>query len=293
MIEFAQWNMRRQLSLLWQEAFGDLKRIPDFFLNNIFSPRDCLVFRIGGDIASAVYLLPSSIISDGKLEPAHYIFAAATAQKYRSRGYMSALLAYAAIAGAKRGDHFSAVLPSGDNLYSFYTAAGYSDFYEVSETEIDRESLLKIAGACKSRGKVLPDIPALNRLRKSCLLQYSGSMLWDDRMFCLSSAMSTIYGDKLICASGKSGLAYALCRMESSTECTVLESFAADGTFPRLAAEILQYASAQKYRFRLPMNDSCLPKQGTPQKFGMLKPLGGRSLSELTSNNPYLGLAMD
>ena len=153
MIEFAQWNMRRQLSSLWQEAFGDQKRIPDFFLNNIFSPRDCLVFQIGGEIASVVYLLPSFIVSDGKKVPAHYIFAAATARKYRSRGYMSALLAYASIAGAKRGDHFSAVLPSSENLYGFYGAAGYSDFYEVCEPEIDRECLHRIAGALRKQGK--------------------------------------------------------------------------------------------------------------------------------------------
>lgn len=293
MIEFAQWNMRRQLSVLWQEAFGDTKRIPDFFLNNIFSPRDCLVFLIGGEIASAVYLLPSFIVSDGKKVPSHYIFAASTARKYRSRGYMSALLAYASIVGAERGDHFSAVLPSSENLYEFYASAGYSDFYEVCETEIDQASLRRIAGPCKSRGRVLPDILALNRLRKNCLMQHGGSLLWDDRMFCLSSAMSAVYGDKLICASGKSGPAYALCRVESSSECTVLESFAADGVFPRLAAAVIRYAPAEKYCFRFPVNTSYFTEQGVPRKFGMLKPLGGRTLTELAPNAPYLGLAMD
>ena len=105
--------------------------------------------------------------------------------------------------------------------------------------------------------------------------------------------MSAIYGDKLICASGAKGPAYALCRVESSSECIVLESFAADGAFPRLAAAILRYAPAEKYRFRLPVNAPYFTEQGVLQKFGMLKPLGGRTLTELTPNAPYLGLAMD
>ncbi len=131
MIGFADWNMRRELSVLWQECFGDSKRIPNFFLNNIFSPRDCLVYRVGNELAAAVYLLPAGILCGGKTEQAHYIFAAATANRFRSRGFMSSLLAFAAIAGPKRGDCFSAVLPADEGLYRFYAGAGYEDFFRV------------------------------------------------------------------------------------------------------------------------------------------------------------------
>lgn len=292
MIEFAQWNMRRELSLLWQEAFGDRKRIPDFFLNNIFSPRDCLVFQIGKEIAAAVYLLPASVLCSGRAVQAHYIFAAATAQKYRSRGYMSALLAYAAIAGAERGDRFSVVLPAGDGLYRYYEEAGYTDFFQMRCVKISREGLGAIAGGSDKRGTTLPDFAALNRFRADCLSLCEGSVLWDDRMFRLSVSMNQIYGDRFCCFFGKSGPVYALCRTENAL-CTVLESFASAGALPELASVLLHESSASEFLFRLPLNDIRFQEQGSRQRFGMIKPLDGRSLEELSPQCPYLGLAMD
>ena len=233
MIEFAQWNMRRQLSALWQEAFGDPKRIPDFFLNNIFSPRDCVVFQIGGEIASAVYLLPSFIVSDGKKVPAHYIFAAATARKYRSRGYMSALLAYASIAGAKRGDHFQQCFRPARIFTDFMALPVIRIFMKSVRLKSTGKAFTELQAPAKAGKRVLPDIAVLNRLRKNCLLQHGGSLLWDDRMFCLSVAMSAVYGDKLVCASGTKGPAYALCRVENASECTVLESFVGRRSIPK------------------------------------------------------------
>lgn len=292
MIEFAQWNMRRELSLLWQEAFGDRKRIPDFFLNNIFSPRDCLVFRIGKEIAAAVYLLPASVLRNGRTVQAHYIFAAATAQKFRSRGYMSALLAYAAIAGAERGDRFSVVLPAGDGLYQFYEEAGYTDFFQMRCVKINREELSAIAGGYEKRGTTLPDFTALNRFRAGCLSFSDGSVLWDNRMFRLSVSMNQIYGDRFFCVFGKNGPAYALCRTEN-TLCTVLESFASDGAFPEFSSALLHESHASEFLFRLPLSDTRFQEQGNPQRFGMIKPLDGRSLEKFSPQGPYLGLAMD
>jgi predicted acetyltransferase len=293
MIEFAQWNMRRELSALWQEAFEDPKRIPDFFLNNLFSPHDCLVYRIGAEIASVVYLLPASVLWNGKTVQAHYIFAAATAKRYRSRGYMSSLLAYAALVGAKRGDCCSVLLPSEGSLNKFYQSNGYAGFYRVKYVELSAKELQKFAGANVCIGKTLPEIHDLNRLRRSCLVNANGSLLWSDRMFALTIAMSKSYGDKLVCASGRQGKAYALCSLENKDCCEVLETFAADGVFPQLAAAILKEAPAPKYRFRLPVDDLYFPEQGCVSEFGMIKPLGGRTIEEINPCNPYLGLCMD
>ncbi|WBY64914.1 MAG: N-acetyltransferase domain-containing protein [Thermocaproicibacter melissae] len=292
MIEFAQWNMRRELSALWQEAFEDSKRIPDFFLNNLFSPHDCLVYKIGTEIASVVYLLPASVLWDGKTVQAHYIFAAATAKRYRSRGYMSSLLAYAALVGAKRGDYCSVLLPSERSLSKFYQSNGYADFYRVKYVELSAKELQRLAGANVCLGKTLPGIHDLNRLRRNRLAKANGSLLWSDRMFALTTAMSKSYGDKLVCASGGQGKAYALCSLENDF-CEVLEAFAADGMLPQLAAAILKESPASKYRFRLPVDDLCFPGQGDICEFGMIKPLGGRTIEEINPCNPYLGLCMD
>ena len=292
MIEFASWNMRRELSTLWMECFGDPKRIPDFFLNNIFSPRDCLVYRVGKELAAAVYLLPAGILVGGKALQAHYIFAAATARRFRSRGYMSSLLAFAALAGAKRGDCCSAVLPANDGLYRFYEAAGYQEFFRVSNAEVEESALRAVSGLPGTPGRLLPDYFGLNRLRFAALSGNSGSLVWDDRMFFLSASMSRVYGDKLICADAQGEPAYALCRLEHGA-CCVLEAFAGKGAFPALAGAILREMPAGLYRFRLPAGSGLFREAGEAARFGMLKPLGGFSLGEFRPRNPYLGLAMD
>lgn len=291
MIEFAQWNMRRELSNLWQECFHDSKRIPNYFLNNFFSPQDCLVYRLGTQIASAVYLLPSQILSGGKALQAHYIFAAATSPLFRSRGYMSSLLAYAAIAGAQRGDRFSVVLPSDENLYRFYAAAGYLDFFQVRELSVPAERLSSISAAA-SKGRVLFDSARLNSLRKRYLSENDGSMFWSDRMFYYSVSMSQAYGDRLICTMKDGTPAYALCSTENGV-CSVLESAARKDAFPTLASAILREAPASEYRFRLPAESGLFPGEGKTVRFGMIKPLGGTLISDLKPNHPYLGLTMD
>lgn len=292
MIEFAQWNMRRELSLLWQECFHDPKRYPDYFLNNIFSPKDCLVYRIGSEIASMVFLLPAQILSGGKTLQAHYIFAAATSSRFRSRGYMSSLLAYAAIAGAERGDCFSVVLPSDENLYRFYAVAGYSDYFQVRMLDVSAERLGSMAAPNQTAGCLLMDSGRLNQLRNKGLAQSEGSMLWDDRMLYFAVSMSRVYGGRLVCAAEKNHPAYALCSMEGNC-CRVLEAMAEEGAFPSLAAAILREVPAERYRFRLPVQSGLFPGEGETVRFGMVKPLGGTLPTDVRPNHPYLGLAMD
>lgn len=292
MIEFAQWNMRRDLSVLWQESFHDPKRYPDYFLNNFFAPRDCLVYRFGAEIAAAVYLLPAQILCGGGTLQAHYIFAAATSPRFRSRGYMSSLLAYAALAGAERGDCFSLVLPSGESLYQFYGAAGYSDFFQVRTLSVSAERLCSLARPGRTPGRLLPGSGRLNAIRRKLLAESDGSMLWSDRMFYNAVSMSRIYGDRLVCAEENGSPAYALCRAGGSV-CSVLELMSAEETFPVLAAAVLREAPAAQYLFRLPVSFGPFPGEGEIVRFGMAKPLGGTLPADVKPNHPYIGLSMD
>lgn len=291
MIEFADWNMRPELSELWQKCFHEPQKYPDYFLGNIFSPRDCLVYRVGGKIAAVVYFIPAYILVNGNMVQAHYIFAAATEPSFRCRGYMSSLLAYASVAGAERGDHFSALLPSGESLYHFYEKSGYSSPFFVRRAEVPAERLQTIA-LHGGWYECMPSAECLNRLRRKCLFQYSGSFLWDDRMFRLSISLSRVYGDQLICVQHNGTPAYALCRKENNI-CTALETMADNNTFPALAAALLKKVPARQYRFRLPMMSPLFHGEGITERFGMLKPLGRAGICGVKTNAPYLGLGMD
>ena len=291
MVEFARWEMRSRLADLWWQAFGAPQRVPRYFLNNCFSPRDCLVYRVGDEIAAAVYLLPASVLAGGGTLQAHYIFAAATLPRFRSRGYMSSLLAYAAIAGADRGDRFSVVLPAGEGLYRFYGKLGYTLFFKARYLTVAPGRLRAVSGPAVP-GRVLPDFRCLNALRARCLAGCGGSVLWSDRMFHFAAGMNAVYGDTLVCASSGGESAYALCRVEENV-CTVLETMVGGRTFPLLAGAVLRQAPAGEYRFRLPAQAGPFAGEGETRPFGMIRPVGGTLPEDLIPRGPYLGMTMD
>lgn len=292
MVEFARWEMRGQLSALWQRAFGDPPRVPRYFLFNGFSPQDCLVYRAGGRIAAAVYLLPAFVLCGGRRVRAHYIFAAATLPEFRGRGYMSSLMAYAAIAGADRGDRFSVVLPAEESLYGFYEKQGYSPFFSARFVTAERDRLDSVAVRTGAAGTVLPDFHRLNSLRGRLLAGCGGAVLWSDERFRLAAGMNTVYGDRLVCASSGGKWAYALCRPEGEL-CTVLETMADREMVPLLAAALLRRMPAQAYRFRLPANAGLFPGEGKTEPFGMIRLIDGELMENLPSDGPYLGMTMD
>lgn len=286
---FAGPEMRRELSELWQVCFRDPAAYPDFFLSRFFVPENCLVDREGGSLAAAVYLLPARVREGAAAVSAHYIFAAATAPQFRSRGLMSRLLGRAAEVGAARGERCSAVLPSGEGLYGFYAACGYRDFFFARTVNVPAARLFPLA-----RGGWKPyagNAAGLNRLRTELLWENDGSLLWSDGMFRNSVAMSAVYGDRLVAVQTAAGPAYALCRTEAGV-CTVLETAVRPAAFPFLADAVLRAAPAERYRFRLPADGGPFPGEGELGRFGMRKALGSGG-ETAGPGHPYLGLGMD
>lgn len=292
MIGFAEWGMRAELARLWQVCFHEPGRYPNYFLNNCFRPENCLVYRVSGTIAAAVYLLPARIALGNGRAQAHYIFAAGTLPRFRSHGYMASLLAYAAICGAERGDRYSAVLPADDPLYSFYERNGYFDYYKIRAVTISRGRLQELASQLPS-GRVLASARQLNALRRAALSGQKGSVLWSDEGLHFAVRFGEVYGDRLVC-SGKDGRhSYALCRREAENACSVREAMAAPGGLPGLAAAMLKEIPAEEYRFRLPAGCGLFPGEGEVLRSGMLRPIGGTPSGEAEAEAPYLGLALD
>ena len=290
MIGFASWGMRSELSRLWQICFEEPARPADFFLNNFFSPRNCLVYRVGETVAAAVHLLPARVVSKNGAVRAHYVYAAATLPQYRGRGYMASLLACAAMEGARRGDRYSVVLPADEGLYGLYEKSGYTRFFRVRNLSVGAERLRTMAGD-KTSPKTLFDFRRLSLLRNSLLGQNIGSVLWNEKMVWFAAGMGSVYGDRLVCSRTGNAFAYALCR-PSDGFCAVLEAMADKEAFAGLAASLLREAPAPEYRFRLPVS-GLFPGEGKPSAFGMIKPIGGSALEEIRSDAPYLGLSLD
>lgn len=294
MIQLADWGLRSELAEIWQTCFDEPARPARYFLNNDFRPENCLVYRVGNKTASVVYLLPVKVASkDGPLQ-AHYIYAAATLPQYRGRGFMAALLAGAALVGAKRGDQYSVVLPATKELYPLYQKSDYLPFFQVRNVSLSIEELCSVAESGRIARTAI-DCHVLNTLRNTQLSGKAGSVLWSDEGFAFAAGMGGVYGDRLVASLTDGRPAYALCRRLDKDTCAVQEIMADLKSLPDLAANMMEAVPAETYRFRLQSDSGLFTAEGETVPFGMIKPIGGASMQPIQppDGSAYLGLSLD
>lgn len=292
-ITFAQWGMQKQLADLWQACFQDEPRAVHYFFNNCFQPKNCLLYKVGDEVAAMVHLLPAQVLEVDQPVQAHYIYAAATLPEFRSKGYMASLLKGAAYVGEKRGDRYSVLLPANRKLYDYYGKFDYVPNFETRFLTLPFSEMQAVA-ACGVRNKVLPGYQQMKQTRSEQLCSHSGSVLWDEKAIVYADGVNKIYGGHLICSRTDNQFAYALCRMADSSQCEIMEIMADDDTFVNLAANILAEMPAVNYKLRLPNNQKLLGGQGKVSYFGMTKPLGSIAYNHMAAfSAPYLGLTLD
>lgn len=119
--------------LLWNEAFGDSREDIEFFQNKLQNGR-CIAYYDGTNIASMLYLIDCNL--NGKVN--HYIYAACTLEKYRSKGYMTKLINYSI-------DNYGSVclIPANTGLIEYYKNRSLVNEYSKNEIVFyEREELL-------------------------------------------------------------------------------------------------------------------------------------------------------
>ena len=110
---------------LWQEAFGDSEDEIMYFLENCRG-YDSIGYYEGEKLCSMMFLVDCRL--DGT--PYKYVYAAATFEEYKKRGFMSRLIDYAA-------DKYGrlCLIPSNDDLITFYMNRGIDKLKDISELE--------------------------------------------------------------------------------------------------------------------------------------------------------------
>lgn len=267
---FASQKWQEQLAKLWQEAFHDEKDVTDLFFETLFHPHDTLIYCEEGALAAALYLLPCKIVCSGEWVQAHYIYAAATFKKYRSKGYMRALLQKAEEYGVQRGDHFSILLPGEESLYRYYENNGYIPYFQkkvVTDSSAASQFSLE---------KIKPiDSKEFLQIRNDALGALQGAVLWDEA--------------HLRFALGLGAKAYRLCdggcivlEQEENGEYTVLEFLSKDVSL------LSSFQSAKS--MVLPASSALYSTQGECMRAGMIKQLSDIPLPD--TKTAYLGLPL-
>ncbi len=119
---------REQCVEIYRAAFGDSGE----FDNNLFDLYfDCCEYlKIDGEVAAMLFALECTLCLDGKTYPCRYIYAAATADKFRSRGFMTRLLA--------EQSGILMLKPATDALIKFYAERGFRPFSAVHSSTGNR-----------------------------------------------------------------------------------------------------------------------------------------------------------
>lgn len=293
-VAFPQWNMRKQLSHLWQIAFEDSPGPTKYFFNNNFKTKNCLVYQIGEKAVAMVHMLPAQVSQNKFLVQAHYIYAAATLPEYRSKGYMGKLIRAAAAVGKNRGDKYSFILPANEGLYEYYGKFDYSKYFEIKFLTLSRKELSNFAAAGTKNNAFLKS-REIGLVRNAQLVKQKGSVIWNTKAISYAVKSNKLYGGKFICSKRADKLSYALCRRDSKGNCEIMEIIADIDTIADLSANLLYNMPAENYRFRLPNYSKLYNGAGEFSPYGMLKPLDHITQNEIEQNTkaPYLGFTLD
>lgn len=129
---------KTQIIKLWNEAFGDSEEEINEFLN-IFG--DCIhTISDNNLIVSQLFLIPGKINS----AKAYYLYAAATLEEYRGRGFMSKLLKYAETFAKENNAEYILLMPGEDSLYDYYERFGYKSLCFCRECIFEKDDIPQI-----------------------------------------------------------------------------------------------------------------------------------------------------
>jgi len=132
-IKLADLSHKQELIEIWREAFGDDEDYISGFLGEYLIPGyNAPVIINNGKIASALYMIELELYADKRVVgKCAYLFAAATRESERGRGYMGELIRYAIELYKKRGFYAIFLFPQeGDeSLFRYYAKFGFEPVY--------------------------------------------------------------------------------------------------------------------------------------------------------------------
>lgn len=282
MVRFSYDSDREGIITLWQEAFGDLRKDIDFFLDSRYKPENTLVYDYDGKIASVLFLLDGEMHISGKDYPSYYLYAACTLNEFRGRGLMSELLAFARVTAEKRGRYFICLKPAEESLFTFYEKHGYISafskkivtFSDVSSSaSIISDSLSKI-DITQTRDSVYTDIDYFK---------------WDNNAVNFAIIQNENYGGKLF----ENCKGYALYTLDSEDVVVKESAFTVD--FAEFSLEFLNiFSKKNKVTFDLPAKVLTRSSEFEIIPSGMLLPLNSTARFVCSGvKDAYLGLTLD
>lgn len=196
-IDYPQEDQIPQLQKLWKEAFGDTDAFIGAFFGTVFSPDRCRCVSEEGTVTAALYWLDCRCLD----RPMAYLYAIATAKKYRGLGKCRLLMEDTHRLLAELGYAGCLLVPGERMLFRMYRGLGYetcSRIHEWSCKAADASIPLREISAgeyASLRRQYLPEGGVVQEAENLVLLKsqtrlYAG----EDFLFCAAAE-----GGELLC----------------------------------------------------------------------------------------------
>lgn len=140
MIRYATNQDTAALKRLLKETFSDNDRFIDLFFRLKFDGHNVCVYEHEGEVVSMAFLLPATIMLAEGERPVTYLYACATREAFRGRGYMRAIIerVYADI--CERGQVALLLLPAEESLYDYYGQCGFEPFFYCNRRHFEAQN---------------------------------------------------------------------------------------------------------------------------------------------------------
>ena len=188
-------NDAAQVTALWTEAFGDLAEEVQFYIENRMADQNMLVIREEGKIVSMASFLPAEYRIGGAYVKAYYVYAVATLQAYRNRGYAAQILSF-----ARNWYQTPLILaPAEQSLEAYYSKLGYvRAFREAYHIERAPEDTLMAMEFATENWRMEPvDAETYVKIRDEKLAA-DGYVRWDAEAVAYAMAQNERYGGKTV-----------------------------------------------------------------------------------------------
>ena len=114
---------------LWQLCFHDDERFVNLLFDNLYRDENTVCFEKGGEVTTALQMLPYRMSFGETSLDVSYISGAATRPEYRNRGLMGRLLKESFEIMRSRNIPLSALIPAESWLYDYYASKGYASVF--------------------------------------------------------------------------------------------------------------------------------------------------------------------
>ncbi len=121
------FEYKEMLTELWAEAFGEDYDYIDLLFDPSAEAPECFAELSSDRIVSALYLLKGEILLEGRLFRGRYLYAAATFESHRSKGYMAKLIREALAYCRNESLDFICLVPADEGLYDYYSRFGFRE----------------------------------------------------------------------------------------------------------------------------------------------------------------------